>query len=77
MKKSEVLEAGKQFAKIYLKKYYEDLNPNNVVVVGLKEYTDEYIMIFGIENNYDTLCQVHYDKNNRKVKTEIFKKFNN
>lgn len=75
MKKSDVLEMGKNLVKIHFKDFNTNIQDSDIIVIGLKDNIDDYVMVFALLGVDDILCRMFYNKKNNKIRTEMFKKY--
>lgn len=83
MKKTDILILSKLLAKEYFRLYLEDYNKSltilddDIIVMGLKEFDDKYIILLSLPKLLDYYCEITFDKDNKKfLKTNMFQKIN-
>ena len=83
MKKTDILILSKLLAKEYFRLYLEDYNKSltilddDIIVMGLKEFDDKYIILLSLPKLLDHYCEITFDKDNKKfLKTNMFQKIN-
>lgn len=84
MKKGDIIELGKHLAKEYFRDYLETINgdfgllDNPVEIIGFKEYEEEdenlYRMVFRLKNYSEVYCVLIYDRNTRRLHSDIYKR---